>query len=76
MDFPGRFRRTTDKQQPFLEFVLKQYVKQGVDELDLEKLPALLKLSYGGTSDAVPHLGGMQQVKGMFLGFQKFLYNE
>ena len=28
----------TDKQQAFIDFVLAQYVKQGVDELDQEKL--------------------------------------
>jgi type I restriction enzyme R subunit len=32
-----------DKQQAFVDFVLAQYVKQGVDELDAEKLSPLLK---------------------------------
>ena len=32
----------TDKQQSFVDFVLAQYVKQGVDELDQEKLSPLL----------------------------------
>ena len=36
----------TDKQQAFVDFVLAQYVKQGVDELDLEKLAPLLQLKY------------------------------
>src|SRR5438093_2892576 len=34
------------KQQAFLEFVLSQYVKVGVQELDKEKLSPLLKLKY------------------------------
>lgn len=51
-------------------------VAQGVDERDLEKLPALLKLSYGGTSDAMPHLGCIQKIKGLFLEFQKYLHRD
>lgn len=38
------------KQQAFLDFVLKQYVKVGVHELDKEKLSALLKLKYNAIS--------------------------
>ena len=34
-----------DKQLAFLDFVLNQYVKQGVEELDQEKLSPLLKVS-------------------------------
>ena len=33
-----------DKQQAFLDFVLAQYVKVGVGELDAQKLGPLLKL--------------------------------
>ena len=36
----------TDKQRAFIDFVLAQYVAQGVDELDAEKLSPLLKLKY------------------------------
>jgi type I restriction enzyme R subunit len=65
-----------DKQQAFLDFVLSQYVKEGVDELDQEKLAPLLKLHYGGVADAKPHLGDPQQIRELFLGFQKYLYTE
>jgi len=34
----------TDKQQAFVDFVLAQYVKEGVEELDAEKLTPLLRL--------------------------------
>jgi hypothetical protein len=37
-------RHFNDKQQAFVDFVLARYVKQGVDELDAEKLSPLLKL--------------------------------
>ena len=65
----------TDKQHAFVEFVLGQYVKQGVDELDNEKLVPLLKLKYGAAlADAFDQLGKPDQVRGVFVGFQKFLY--
>jgi len=63
-----------DKQQAFLDFVLAQYVKEGVDELDLEKLPSLLKGKYGGLFDVEPSLGNPTQIRETFLGFQKYLY--
>lgn len=64
----------TDKQQAFVEFVLAQYVKQGVDELDQEKLSPLLQLKYRALSDAFAELGKPDQVRNVFVGFQRFLY--
>jgi len=64
-----------DRQQAFLEFVLAQYVTQGVDELDADKLTPLLRLKYNNAiSDAVADLGGTTQIRDMFAGFQKYLY--
>lgn len=63
------------KQQAFLEFVLAQYVSQGVGELDLEKLKPLLELKYKALSDAVTELGGTEQIRGAFVGFQQYLYD-
>ncbi len=65
----------TEKQQAFVDFVLAQYVKQGVDELDQEKLSPLLKLKYNITlADAFAELGRPDQVRGLFVGLQRFLY--
>jgi type I restriction enzyme R subunit len=64
-----------DRQQVFLDFVLAQYVTQGVEELDTEKLTPLLRLKYNNAiSDAVTDLGGTAQIRTMFSGFQKYLY--
>ncbi len=64
-----------DRQQAFLDFVLAQYVTQGVDELDADKLTPLLRLKYNNAiSDAVADLGGTTQIRTMFGGFQKYLY--
>ena len=63
------------KQQIFLDFVLSQYVKVGVDELAQEKLPPLLKLKYNNAiADAVADLGRPEEIGKVFSGFQKYLY--
>jgi len=64
------------RQRSFLEFVLEQYEKVGVEELDQEKLPALLKLRYDDSlDDALDDLGGDPDAIGaMFKGFQRHLY--
>jgi type I restriction enzyme R subunit len=49
-------------------------VKQGVEELDPEKLPPLLKLKYAALADAVRDLGHVDQIREAFVGFQKYLY--
>jgi type I restriction enzyme, R subunit len=64
----------TDKQQAFINFVLAQYVKQGVDELDAEKLSPLLRLRYQALNDAFAELGKPDQVRQVFVGFQQHLY--
>ncbi len=64
----------TDKQQAFIDFVLAQYVKQGVDELDQEKLSPLLRLKYKALNDAFAELGQPDQVRNIFVGFQRHLY--
>ncbi|MCK5385298.1 MAG: type I restriction enzyme HsdR N-terminal domain-containing protein [Alphaproteobacteria bacterium] len=63
-----------DKLQAFLEFVLGQYEKQGINELDQAKLPSLLELKYNSTADASAQLGGIPKIRDAFVGFQKYLY--
>lgn len=64
-----------EKLQAFLGFVLEQYVERGVEELDQEKLPALLELKYKGVSDATRQLGNdPKRIREAFVGFQKELY--
>jgi type I restriction enzyme, R subunit len=63
------------KQQAFIEFVLGQYVNQGVDELAQEKLTPLLRLRYNNAlADAASDLGSPDQIRKTFVGFQRFLY--
>jgi type I restriction enzyme R subunit len=65
----------TSRQQAFLDFVLSQYVKVGVEELDQEKLSPLLKLRYkNAIADAVADLGRPEEIGHLFAGFQQYLY--
>ena len=64
------------KQQEFLNFVLEQYVRDGVNELDDKKLPELLELKYKAIADAKRELGNIKSIRENFIGFQKNLYEE
>ena len=68
------FALLDNKQKEFLEFVLSKYIETGVDELEQEKLPELLKLKYHALEDATIILGGVEKIQKTFIGFQKFLY--
>ncbi len=68
------FARYEPKLQAFLDFVLSQYVKEGVGELDQAKLPHLLELKYRAISDAAAQLGGVAHIRDAFIGFQRHLY--
>jgi type I restriction enzyme, R subunit len=68
------FSRYIGKQQEFLDFVLEQYVKAGVGELDRAKLPQLLELKYHNVRDAVAELGSVSSISEVFIGFQEYLY--
>lgn len=58
----------------FLDFVLGQYVKQGVEELDQDKLPRLLELRFASVSEGAQTLGGVAKVREAFLEFQGGLF--
>ena len=68
------YSRYDSKLQAFLDFVLAQYIKQGVEELDQDKLGNLLELKYHTVSDAAEQLGGVPVIRDTFLGFQRYLY--
>jgi type I restriction enzyme R subunit len=63
------------KLQGFLDFVLAQYIKEGVGELGEAKLPDLLALKYRAISDAAADLGGVAAIRTAFIGLQQYLYS-
>jgi type I restriction enzyme R subunit len=67
--------RFNSQQRVFLDFVLSHYVSVGVEELDQEKLTPLLRLKYHDSiADAVADLGKPDEIRKVFVGFQKYLY--
>ena len=67
----------SEKQRTFLDFVLAHYVSEGVHELDQEKLTPLLRLKYQDSiADAIADLGEPEGISHLFVGFQKYLYQD
>ena len=60
-----------DQQREFLRFVLDQYIREGVGELDDSKLPKLIELKYHGVDDAVSVLGSVAPYSGHVHRFPK-----
>ncbi len=57
--------------------MLSHYVSVGVEELDQDKLTPLLRLKYHDSiADAVHDLGDPDNIKAVFAGFQKYLYQQ
>lgn len=72
----GILLRYDSKLQAFLDFVLGEYVKEGVEELDQDKLAGLLALKYHTVNDAAKALGGVPLIRDTFIGFQRYLYEK
>ena len=64
----------SNDQMEFVNFVLSQYVDEGVFVLDDEKLPILLELKYKSIENAKQLLGNLDETRNLFLNFQKALY--
>ena len=65
-----------NEQREFIKFVLNNYIKDGVDELDDSKLGKLITLKYKSNTDAESVLGDLSQIREVFIDFQKHLYLE
>lgn len=68
------FTSLNNQQKEFIEFVLNKYIETGVEELDQEKLPDLLKIKYQSLEDAKEELGEPISISSLFINFQQFLY--
>lgn len=73
---PKIFALLNNKQKEFIEFVLSKYIESGVEELDQVKLPILLTNKYQSLEDAKEILGETAEISSLFVGFQKYLYQE
>ena len=64
-----------NQQKEFIEFVLEQYIEKGVDELNEEKIPDIIKLKYHAVTNAEEALGSVSKIRNTFFEFQKILYH-
>ena len=58
----------------FVQGVLEAYVKDGVEELAMDKLPGLLILNFGSVGDGVAQLGTIENARQTFCELQHRLY--
>lgn len=65
-----------DNQKDFIGFVLRNYIQDGVDELDIAKLSTVIKSKYGGIPEAEKALGSVDDISKVFTEFQKHLYSQ
>ena len=64
------------KQREFIQFVLRNYVEVGIDELDVTKLSTILTAKYGSMHTAQQELGTVKEIRATFIDFQQYLYEE
>lgn len=64
----------TPEQQEFVDYIINLYLKEGVEELGMDKLPTIMQMKYGSIPDGMSRLGGVNSVKNTFVDLQKSLY--
>jgi type I restriction enzyme R subunit len=64
------------EQVNFIRFVLNNYIKEGIDELDISNLSTIINAKYGSINEAQKELGSSSEIKEAFTNFQKFLYQK
>lgn len=72
---PAIYENLAAEQREFIEFVLSRYIATGIEVLDREVLPELLKLKYEALEDAIGILGTSDEIASTFIEFQKLLYH-
>ncbi len=70
------FNLLSKNEREFVNFVIDNYLKIGVEELDIGKLSTLLTSKYGSIHSAQEILGDTEYIRNMFIDFQKTLYME
>ncbi|MCT7958485.1 hypothetical protein [Laspinema palackyanum] len=53
-----------------------QKLKINLAEINTDKLPQQLELKYRAIHDAVKELDSIRDIRQMFIGFQRYLYEE
>jgi type I restriction enzyme R subunit len=63
-----------ERQRDFIAYILRNYVQDGVDELDISKLSSSLTAKYGSVYEGQKQLGDVDEIKRVFVEFQQHLY--
>ena len=63
-------------EKEFVEYILRNYIDIGEDELDISKLSTVIRAKYGSISAAQEKLGTAQDIQKTFINFQANLYKE
>ncbi len=61
-------------QKEFIEFIVSKYLEGGVEEIGEGRLSNLIELKYETIFDGEKVLGSSQNIKDLFISFQKHLY--
>ncbi|MCQ2092353.1 MAG: DEAD/DEAH box helicase family protein [Fibrobacter sp.] len=68
-------KNLAEKQKPFIEFVLQQYIDNGFENLAVKQLPELVKMRYGTVKEACNEMSvDVKTLNRIFVEFQKTLY--
>ncbi len=67
-------RHHSEKAKTFLEFILERYEKEGVKELDEDKLSSLIELSRIDKGELKSAFGGVSHIKEEYLALQREIY--
>lgn len=70
------FDNYNSRQNAFIEFVLRQYINNGVSELSDERIGDLVNLKYGSPATAQLELGKTSEIRRVFCDFQQYLYKK
>ncbi len=65
-----------ENESEFVEYILRNYIDVGEDELDVSKLSTVIRAKYGSISAAQEKLGTAQNIQKTFIDFQQYLYQE
>ncbi len=65
-----------ENEREFVEYILRNYIDVGEDELDVSKLSTVIRAKYGSISAAQEKLGTAQDIQKTFIDFQQYLYQE
>jgi len=62
------------QQREFVDYVLANYVSDGINELDDKRLSRVIKAKYCGVTEAKTILGSLEDIRNTFTDVQKYSY--